>query len=146
MNILIRNGWLADGTGNPLYPADVMIEKDRIVAVGHLPEAQAEHIIEAEGKIVCPGFIDCHSHTDWTIHANPAMQSTVRQGVTTQIIGNCGFSMAPLSDISRNKCTEFLKSFAYATCDTVSWNSETPSSKPQLNFSLLISSSSIMIQ
>jgi N-acyl-D-amino-acid deacylase len=89
MNILIRNGWLADGTGNPLYPADVMIEGDRIIAVEHLPEAQAEYIIEAKGKIVCPGFIDCHSHTDWSIHANPAMQSTVRQGVTTEIAGNC---------------------------------------------------------
>jgi len=113
MNILIRNGWLADGTGNPLYPADVMIEDDRIVAVEHLPQAQAEHIIEAKGKIVCPGFIDCHSHTDWSIHANPAMQSTVRQGVTTEIAGNCGFSMAPLSDHSRSFCEEVLKSFAY---------------------------------
>jgi N-acyl-D-amino-acid deacylase len=121
MNILIRNGWLADGTANPLYPADVMIKDDRIVAVEHLPEAQAEHIIEAKGKIVCPGFIDCHSHTDWTIHANPAMQSTVRQGVTTEIVGNCGFSMAPLSDISRNYCKEVLKSFAYN--GPVAWSS-----------------------
>ena len=102
MSILIRNGWLADGTGNPIYPADVMIEDDRIVAVEHLPAATAERTIDAKGKIVCPGFIDCHSHTDWTIHSNPEMQSTVRQGVTTEIIGNCGFSMAPLSDISRD--------------------------------------------
>ena len=121
MNILIRNGWLADGTGNPIYPADVMIEGDRIVAVERLPEAQAEYVIEAEGKIVCPGFIDCHSHTDWSIHANPSMQSTVRQGVTTEIVGNCGFSMAPVSDISRNCCEEVLKSFAYA--GPVTWSS-----------------------
>ena len=121
MNILIRNGWLADGTGNPIYPADVMIEDDRIVAVEHLPQAQPEHIIQAKGKIVCPGFIDCRSHTDWSIHANPAMQSTVRQGVTTEIIGNCGFSMAPLSDISRDYCEAVLKSFAYN--GPVTWSS-----------------------
>ena len=121
MNILVCNGWLADGTGNPLYPADVMIEDDRIAAVDHLPEAKAEHIIEAKGKIVCPGFIDCHSHTDWTIHTNPILQSTVRQGVTTEIIGNCGFSMAPLSDISRNYYEEVLKYFAYS--GPVDWSS-----------------------
>jgi N-acyl-D-amino-acid deacylase len=113
MDILIRNGWISDGTGNPLYPADVMIEDDRIVAVERLPEAQAARIIDAREKIVCPGFIDCHSHTDWTIHTNPTMQSTVRQGVTTEIVGNCGFSMAPLSDISRNHYEGILKYFAY---------------------------------
>jgi N-acyl-D-amino-acid deacylase len=67
--------------------------------VEHLPEAQAEYIIEAKGKIVCPGFIDCHSHTDWTIHTNPTMQSAVLQSITIEIIGNCGFSTAPLSDL-----------------------------------------------
>ena len=123
MGILIRNGWLADGTGNPIYPADVMIEGDRIVALGHLPKAKAERVIEAKGKIVCPGFIDCHSHTDWTIHTNPEMQSTVRQGVTTEIIGNCGFGMAPLSELSRTGCEQFLKHFGYD--GPVDWSSFT---------------------
>jgi N-acyl-D-amino-acid deacylase len=121
MSLLIRNGWLADGTGNPIYPADVMIEDDRIVAVEHLPEARAERTIDAKGKIVCPGFIDCHSHTDWTIHTNPEMQSTVRQGVTTEIVGNCGFGMAPLSDLSRTDTEQFLKHFGYA--GPVDWSS-----------------------
>jgi N-acyl-D-amino-acid deacylase len=113
MDILIRNGRLADGTGNPLYPGDVMIDGDRIAAVERLPQAQARRTIDARGKIVCPGFIDCHSHTDWTIHTNPTMQSTIRQGVTTEIVGNCGFSMAPVSDISRNHIEGILKYFAY---------------------------------
>jgi len=121
MGILIRNGWLADGTGNPMYPADVMIENDRITAVEPLPGAQAEHVIEAHGKIVCPGLIDCHSHTDWTIHTNPTMQSTVRQGVTTQIVGNCGHSMAPLSAVSRNDCEAVLRYFCYT--GSVDWSS-----------------------
>jgi N-acyl-D-amino-acid deacylase len=121
MGILIRNGWLADGTGNPLYPADVMIEDDRIVSVERLHDAQAERIIDASGKIVCPGFIDCHSHSDWTIHTNPKMQSTVRQGVTTEIVGNCGFSMAPLSTFSRKQFEGILRDFAYE--GSVRWTS-----------------------
>jgi len=113
MDILIRNGWVADGTGNPLYPADVMIGDDRIVAVERLHNAQAARIIDAGGKIVCPGFIDCHSHTDWTIHTNPTVQSTIRQGVTTEIVGNCGMGNAPTSDLSREYVTNRLREYCY---------------------------------
>lgn len=113
MDILIRNGWIADGTGNPLYPADVMIENDRIVAVENLHDAQAAHVIDAGGKIVCPGFIDCHSHTDWTIHTNPTAQSTIRQGVTTEIVGNCGLGNAPVSDFSRESVAGRLREYCY---------------------------------
>ncbi|MFH1085493.1 MAG: amidohydrolase family protein, partial [Chloroflexota bacterium] len=65
LDYLIRNGWVADGTGNPTYPADVALQGDRIVDVGRLPGATARRVIDARGKIVCPGFIDSHSHTDW---------------------------------------------------------------------------------
>ncbi len=95
LDILIRNGWVIDGMGNPAYPADVAIEGDRIIEVGRLPGAQARRIIDATGKTVCPGFIDAHSHSDTTIGANPLAQSTVRQGVTTEVVGNCGGSRAP---------------------------------------------------
>ena len=101
LDILIRNGWIADGTGNPTYPANVAIEDDRIVDVGRLEGAEAERVIDAAGKIVCPGFIDTHSHSDHTILANPTAQSTIRQGITTEIVGNCGGSMAPLTDATR---------------------------------------------
>jgi N-acyl-D-amino-acid deacylase len=101
IDILIRKGWVVDGTGNPTYPADVAIEADRIVHVGRLPDAQAARIIDASGQIVCPGFVDSHSHSDSTIMLNPTAQSTVRQGVTTEIVGNCGHSPAPLSDFNR---------------------------------------------
>ena len=97
LDILIRHGWLADGTGNPTYPADVAIAGERIVDVGPLEGAQAKRVIDATGKIVAPGFIDVHSHTDWSIHANPLAQSTIRQGVTTEIVGNCGNGNAPVS-------------------------------------------------
>ncbi len=121
MDILIRNGLVADGTGNPLYPADVQIKDDRIAAVGRLPLTQDIRIIDATGKIVCPGFIDCHSHTDWTIHTNPTVQSTIRQGVTTEIVGNCGMGNAPTSDLSRENVASRLREFCYE--EPVTWSS-----------------------
>jgi N-acyl-D-amino-acid deacylase len=114
LDVLIRNGWVADGTGNPTYPADIGVRDDRIVAVGRLREAEAQRVIDATGKIVCPGFIDCHSHTDWSIHANPTAQSTVRQGVTTEIVGHCGIGNAPIGPASRGLVTDRLRVMAYA--------------------------------
>ncbi|HEX9016776.1 MAG TPA: amidohydrolase family protein [Chloroflexota bacterium] len=101
LDVLIRNGWVADGTGNPIYPATLAIQGDRIVEVGRLEGAQARTTIDATGKIVCPGFIDAHSHTDATILANPTAESTIRQGITTEIVGNCGMSAAPATTASR---------------------------------------------
>ncbi len=91
LDVVIRGGWMADGTGNPIYPADVAIRGDRIVEVGRVPaEATAERTIDATGKIVSPGWVDAHSHSDRTIHVNPTAESTIRQGTTTEVVGNCG--------------------------------------------------------
>jgi N-acyl-D-amino-acid deacylase len=113
LDILIRNGWVADGTGNPTYPADVAIEGERIVDVGRLEGAEAEQVIDASGKIVCPGFVDSHSHNDWSILANPTEQSSIRQGTTTDIVGNCGYSMAPINDLSREFVAARMEIFGY---------------------------------
>ena len=121
LDIVIRNGWIADGTGNPTYPADVGIVDDRIVQVGRLQSLDAARVIDATGKIVCPGFIDAHSHSDWSIHANPTAQSTIRQGTTTEIVGNCGFSNAPVSDLSRELVVGRLRRYAYE--GPVDWTS-----------------------
>ena len=102
LDVLIRGGWIVDGTGNPSYPGDLAIEGERIAAVGRLPGASAEKVIDARGKLICPGLIDSHSHSDSTILMNPEAQSTIRQGITTEIVGNCGQSPAPLSDQSRD--------------------------------------------
>lgn len=121
LDILIRNGWVADGTGNPTYPADVAIEGDRIVDVGRLEGAEAKRVIDATGKIVCPGFVDAHSHSDWSIHTNPLAHSTIRQGVTTEIVGNCGYSNAPITDGSRPLVAGKLKNFGYD--GPITWSS-----------------------
>ena len=93
---LLLGGWVVDGTGNPARRADVAIQGDRIAAVGCLRTAQAKRVFDVTGKLICPGFIDAHSHTDVTVEANPYFESTIRQGITTEVVGNCGDSTAPV--------------------------------------------------
>lgn len=112
LDILIRGGRVVDGTGNPAYPANVAIEGGRVVEVGRLPEAGAVRVIDATGKIVCPGFIDAHSHTDSTVLANPTAESTIRQGITTEIVGNCGMSIAPVTEAAASGGAGGFGSFA----------------------------------
>jgi N-acyl-D-amino-acid deacylase len=121
LDVLIRGGWVADGTGNPRYPADVAIEGDRIVEVGRLDGAAAQRVIDATGKIVCPGFVDAHSHSDWSLFANPTGESTIRQGVTTEVVGNCGESFAPFTELARAHLTDRLALYGYT--GPISWGS-----------------------
>jgi N-acyl-D-amino-acid deacylase len=113
LDILIRNGFTVNGINYTGWPADVAIEGDRIVQVGRLEGAQAARLIDATGKVVCPGFIDTHSHSDRTILANPTAQSTIRQGITTEIVGNCGSSIAPLTDATRLRLEVALRALGY---------------------------------
>ena len=92
-DIIIRNGTIIDGTGKPGYFADVAIIGDKIDYIGDLKGVCAPLEIDATGKFVTPGFIDSHSHSDLNLFGNPLCQSAVRQGVTTEVVGNCGFSM-----------------------------------------------------
>ena len=96
MRIAIRNGTVYDGTGAEGLAADVLIEDGRIAAVGRV-DAEA-HEIDAAGLAVAPGFIDIHSHSDYTLLMDPRAVSAVRQGVTTEVVGNCGFGCFPIRD------------------------------------------------
>ena len=88
LDVLIKGGWVADGTGSPPFLGDVAIEDGRIVEVGRLDgAANAARVIDASGKVVCPGFVDPHSHSDFSLLANPTAESTIRQGVTTEVVG-----------------------------------------------------------
>ena len=93
-DLLIRNGRVVDGTGNPSYLADVGIRDGRIAAIGRLAERKATRTIDAAGLVVAPGFIDIHNHSDDTILEDGNAESMVRQGVTTMIFGEGG-SAAP---------------------------------------------------
>ncbi len=87
-DLVIRNGRVVDGTGNPWVHADVAIRGDRIVAVGRLPEGvAARRTIDASGLVVAPGFIDMHSHSDWVLFEDGGAPSKIRQGVTTEVLG-----------------------------------------------------------
>jgi N-acyl-D-amino-acid deacylase len=94
-DILIRGGLLLDGTGAPAQRGDLAIRDGRIAAVGVNLVRDAAKVIDADGLAVAPGFIDIKTHSDFTLPINPKAESKVRQGVTTEIIGHCGFSVAP---------------------------------------------------
>ena len=92
-DIIIKNGTIVDGTGAMPYYADIAIVGDKIDFIGNLKNVDAPIVIDAQHKYVTPGFIDPHSHADFTLWACPDAPTSIRQGVTTEIVGNCGFSM-----------------------------------------------------
>ncbi len=93
---LIANGMVVDGAGRLRYEADVGIAGGKIAAIGQLEDAVADRVIDASGQIVAPGFIDMHSHSDRTLLDDPGGESKVHQGVTTEVVGNCGYSPYPV--------------------------------------------------
>ncbi|MXX03107.1 MAG: D-aminoacylase [Gemmatimonadetes bacterium] len=96
-DVIIRGGQVIDGTGAAPVVADIAIEGDRIVQIGPV-QGSSRNTIDATGKIVCPGFIDIHSHTDLSLLVDPRAESKIRQGVTTEVAGQDGSSLAPLTD------------------------------------------------
>ena len=96
MKLLIRNGMVYDGTAADGRVADVAIDDGRIVGIGQF-DGDAE-VIDADGLAVAPGFIDIHSHSDYTLLMDPRAVSAIHQGVTTEVVGNCGFGCFPIRD------------------------------------------------
>ena len=101
-DLVIRNGRIVDGTGNPWFHGDVAIRGDRIVAVGRVPDGTAQREIDAKGLVVAPGFIDMHSHSDYLLLEDGHAQSKIRQGVTTEVLGE-GQLGRPVSGQTRRR-------------------------------------------
>ncbi|MGM0445515.1 MAG: N-acyl-D-amino-acid deacylase family protein [Bacillota bacterium] len=94
-DLIIKNGFIVDGSGNPGYRADLAVVGDEIKKIATTIEAEAERIVDAEGKTVVPGFIDPHVHEELVVLENGLFEDFLRQGVTTIVNGNCGHSVTP---------------------------------------------------
>src|SRR3954470_195713 len=94
-DLLIRGAAVIDGTGNPPQSVDVAVRDGRISAVEARRSETASREIDGTGRVLAPGFIDIHTHSDFTLPLNPLAEAKIRQGVTTEVVGNCGFSVAP---------------------------------------------------
>src|SRR6185436_2953642 len=94
LDLIVKGGRIADGTGNPSFVGDVGIQRGRIVAVGNLAGAKAARTIDATGLVIAPGFVDMHNHSDDSLLVDGDGQSMIRMGVTTVVLGEGG-SAAP---------------------------------------------------
>ncbi|MFA7230359.1 MAG: amidohydrolase family protein [Victivallaceae bacterium] len=112
MKLLIKNAFVVDGSGLPGNDDDVLIEHGIIIAVGkNLPESAADNFFDAGGQVLTPGFIDAHSHSDMSILAAPEATGKISQGITTEIVGNCGLSVFPISSHNREHLEELYRNY-----------------------------------
>jgi N-acyl-D-aspartate/D-glutamate deacylase len=111
-DLLIRGGLVIDGRGGRGVEADVALHEGRIVAVEPHLARPARRVIDARGQAVAPGLIDIHTHSDFTLPINPRAESKIRQGVTLEVVGNCGFSAAPALPGTAAMLRQYLASSA----------------------------------
>lgn len=119
LDLVIRDGLVVDGLGGQPQKRDVGVKGGKIAEFGTL-RGRSERVIEARGRVVCPGFIDLHSHTDYTLLANPRAESMVRQGVTMAVIGNCGHTPYPVAEEHEKELEEII--FGFVPSVPLNWN------------------------
>ncbi len=111
-DLVIRGGMILDGTGAAPVRADLAVRDGRITAITPRHSGPARRVVDAEGLIVAPGFIDIKTHSDFTLPYAPRAESKIRQGVTTEVVGHCGFSLAPVLPGRARLLQEYLAGFA----------------------------------
>jgi N-acyl-D-amino-acid deacylase len=113
-DLLLKNGLIVDGSGLPPYVGDVALSDGKIAKVGHIAESEAGHTVDISGYVIAPGFIDllCHNDLIWT---RTAQERAIREGVTSGLVGNCGFSVL---DVDKN-LKKFQRNPGYANVGTL---------------------------
>jgi N-acyl-D-amino-acid deacylase len=108
-DLIIRGGFILDGSGGEAFEADIGISGNSIKEIGQILSVRGESVIEAKDLVVCPGFIDTHDHTSVELLVNPRAESSIRQGITTLVSGNCGSSPFPVAEETYEEEKENLK-------------------------------------
>ena len=121
-DLIIRNGRIIDGAGLPWFWGDVAVKDGKIAAVGTVDGAAKEEV-DAHGMVIAPGFIDCHTHGDVALIDNPVNTIKLLQGVTTEIVGNCGLSPFPCSDAHEAEWRSYLEPILGARSEPYPWRS-----------------------
>jgi N-acyl-D-amino-acid deacylase len=140
LDLILRGGRIIDGTGSAWFFGDVGIQGDTIVALGDLRSMQAARVIDVAGAVVAPGFVDIHTHSDLSLLVNPRGESKIRQGVTTEVVGNCGISYAPLAGTAADFIAADMAEYQLP----LTWRSmseymdELQGARPSLNVAVLI--------
>jgi len=151
-DLVIRNGDVIDGSGAPRFRADIAVTNDRIAAIQRHSDAQAgERLrgrteVDAQGRIVAPGFIDVHTHDDTALITNPSMAMKVSQGVTTVVCGNCGASAAPVvAERLPALLSLIVRDRAHVAADFAGLAAKVEAARPAVNSAFLIGHSTLRL-
>jgi N-acyl-D-amino-acid deacylase len=140
LDVVLSGGLIVDGTGTTPFSTDVALAQDQIVRIGDCAELDAAARVDCSGLIVAPGFVDMHSHSDEILLVAPGADSKIRQGITTEVGGNCGFSPAPLFGVALDERREELLrhyDFEPSWRDFGEFFAALEQSQPALNFCCL---------
>lgn len=144
-DLLLKNGWIVDGVEQKRYQGDIAVIGDTIVAIGEIASDSAKQIIDVQGSFICPGLIDVHSHSDISLLANGRAQGKIAQGITTEILGNCGYSPFPLNQDEASR-TARRKQLNFIDVEQIPWSWSTfeeyktrlQQAEPSVNIGLLL--------
>jgi N-acyl-D-amino-acid deacylase len=140
LDLVFEGASICDGTGSPLFVTDLAIKDDRIARIADCSELESIARLDCRGLIVAPGFIDMHGHSDETLLVLPSADSKIRQGITTEVGGNCGTSPAPLAGMGLRERQDDLRrhyNLEPAWTDFHGFFSELERAQPSLNFCCL---------
>jgi len=151
--VLLRGGLVLDGSGQLPRVEDLRLGRGRILERGRDLRVREASVLELSGQFVAPGFVDVHSHSDMTVLLNPGLESKALQGVTTEVVGNCGGSLFPLSHEHKEELSAYVQGFypgvakrlLWDWTDLPSWTERVQAAGPALNLAPLVGHGAVRI-